>query len=77
MIFDPPVRPGDVVQMKKLHACGTDRWVVLYAGADMRIKCCGCGRVVLLDRQRFNSRLKRRLAISKEPGDFGAGLEII
>ncbi len=62
MLLDPPLKPGDVVQTKKKHACGCDRWDVLHAGADVRLKCTGCGRVVLLDRVRFNSRLKRRLS---------------
>ncbi len=64
MLLDPPLRAGDVVQMKKPHACGSDRWQVLHAGADVRLKCFGCGRVVLLDRVRFSSRLKKRLEIA-------------
>lgn len=60
-MLDPPLRPKDVVQMKKAHACGGDLWEVLFAGADVRIKCLWCGRVVLLDRVRFNSRVKKRV----------------
>ncbi len=60
MLLDPPLRAGDVVQMKKAHACGGDLWEVLMAGADVRLKCRKCGRVVLLDRVRFNSRMKKR-----------------
>lgn len=62
LILDPPLRSGDIVQMKKPHACGGDVWDVLFAGADVRLKCRNCGRVVLLDRVKFNSRLKRRLS---------------
>jgi len=62
MLLDPPLRAGDVVQMKKTHACGGDLWEVLMAGADVRMKCRKCGRVVLLDRVKFNSRLKKRQA---------------
>ena len=61
MLLNPPLRAGDVVQMKKAHPCGSDVWEVLMAGADVRIKCIKCGRVVLLDRVKFNSRLKKRL----------------
>lgn len=68
MLLDPPLRPGDLVQMKKSHACGGDTWQVLMAGADVRLKCAGCGRVVLLDRVKFNSRLKKRLKVSEDPG---------
>lgn len=66
MLLDPPLRVGDVVQMKKPHACGGERWNVLHAGADVRLKCIGCGRVVLLDRVRFSSRLKKRLAVVED-----------
>jgi len=68
MLLAPPLRPGDVVQMKKPHACGGDVWEVLLAGADVRLKCAACGRVVLLDRVKFNSRLKKRLRIVEIPG---------
>jgi hypothetical protein len=61
MMLDPPLRAGDVVQMRKAHACGGDLWEVLMAGADVRLKCRQCGRVVLLDRVKFNSRMKKRL----------------
>ncbi|MGE5579766.1 MAG: DUF951 domain-containing protein [Bacillota bacterium] len=69
MLLDPPLRQQDVVQMKKAHACGGDLWVVLLAGADVRLKCQKCGRVVLLDRVKFNSRLKRRVSVAETEGN--------
>ena len=72
MLLDPPLRSGDVVQMKKAHACGGDTWQVLLAGADVRLKCVTCGRVVLLDRVRFNSRMKKRLTTVENTGDAPA-----
>lgn len=68
MLLDPPLRQGDVVQMKKPHACGCDKWEILFAGADVRIKCTRCNRVVLLDRVRFNSRLKKRISTGAQLG---------
>ena len=41
-------RIGDVVQMKKQHPCGSSEWEVLQLGSDMRVKCRGCGRIVLM-----------------------------
>lgn len=67
LILSPPLRAGDTVEMKKAHACGGFVWDVLFAGADVRLKCRECGRVVLLDRVRFNARLKRRLGTASEP----------
>ncbi len=66
MLLDPPLRPKDVVQMKKGHACGGDLWEVLHAGADVRLKCQKCGRVVFLDRVKFNSRIKKRVKVAEE-----------
>ena len=29
---------GDVVQMRKTHPCGSDRWVIVRTGADIKIR---------------------------------------
>ncbi|MBO8125607.1 MAG: DUF951 domain-containing protein [Firmicutes bacterium] len=52
-------RIGDVVQMKKPHPCGSDRWEVTRVGMDFRIKCLGCGRSVMLPRTKFEKRVKK------------------
>lgn len=49
---------GDVVQMRKAHPCGDDRWEVMRTGMDFRIKCLGCGRVVMLPRPKFEKQVK-------------------
>lgn len=43
----------DTVMMKKPHACGENRWQIIRVGADIKIKCLRCGRIVMLDRQEF------------------------
>ena len=35
---------GDLVQMRKTHPCGSDKWTVIRVGADIKIRCSGCGR---------------------------------
>lgn len=52
------VRVGDVVQLRKAHPCGGDVWEVVRIGADIGVVCRGCGRRVLLDRSRFQRRVK-------------------
>ena len=42
---------GDIVQMKKQHPCGSYEWEVLRLGADIKIKCVGCGRQVMVPRK--------------------------
>ncbi len=52
---------GDVVQMRKAHPCGSDRWEIIRTGADIKIKCNGCGRIVMMDRETFLKRRKKVL----------------
>jgi hypothetical protein len=58
---------GDTVKMKKPHACGNDLWTVTRTGADVKIKCLGCGRVVMLDRLAFLKAAKK--IMEKESGN--------
>ena len=51
----------DFVEMKKPHACKTNRWQVTRVGMDVRIKCQGCGASVLMQRRDFDKRLKKVL----------------
>lgn len=50
---------GSVVVMKKEHPCGTNRWEVTRLGADIKIKCCNCGRSIMLPRIDFNKKIKK------------------
>jgi len=53
---------GDVVRLKKLHPCGSDRWEITRTGIDIGIKCLGCGRRVMIPRVKFERRVKQILA---------------
>ena len=57
---------GDLVQMRKPHPCGSDKWVVTRTGADVKIRCEGCGRVVMLDRVEFEKRVRKVLTVHEE-----------
>ncbi len=48
-----------VVEMKKQHACGENKWEIIRLGADIRIKCLGCGQLVLMPRREFNRKVKK------------------
>ena len=50
---------GDTVIMKKEHPCGTNEWVIIRMGADIKIKCCNCGRRIMMPRIEFNKKLKK------------------
>ena len=53
------IRLGDKVKTRKKHPCGSDEWNVIRIGADVKIKCQGCGRIVMLDRAEFVKRRKK------------------
>jgi hypothetical protein len=53
------IRVGDVVQMRKPHPCGGDRWQVVRIGAEIGIRCLTCNRKVMLPRSDFERRVKR------------------
>ena len=56
---------GDVVLMKKAHACGENEWTIIRVGADIKIKCNRCGRIVMLDRADF-VRMGKKILLKKE-----------
>ena len=60
------IRLGDLVKMRKPHPCGSDEWTVIRVGADIKIRCTGCGRIVMLDRPVFEKRLKKILSRAEE-----------
>ena len=58
---------GDLVQMRKTHPCGSDKWTVIRVGADIKIRGSGCSRSVMMDRADFTKRMKKVLAHSETP----------
>lgn len=50
---------GDQVEMKKSHPCGSKEWAIIRMGADIKIRCCGCGRMVMLSRRDFEKDAKK------------------
>lgn len=60
------IKLGDVVVLKKGHPCGENRWEIVRFGADCKIKCLGCGRIVLIDRPTLKKRIKKILEAQDE-----------
>jgi hypothetical protein len=52
------LNPGDTVKLRKKHPCGSDVWEVLQTGIDIRIKCLGCQRQLLIDRTILEHKIK-------------------
>lgn len=49
----------DIVQMKKQHPCGENRWKIIRMGMDIRIKCMGCEHSVMIPRKEFMKKMKK------------------
>ena len=52
-----------VVVMKKGHPCGSNEWVITRLGADVKLKCLNCGRIIMLPRIDFNKKLKKVITL--------------
>ena len=59
----------DVVRLKKVHPCGSYQWKVVRLGADIGLRCLGCGRRILMERGTLERRLKeyRPATAGEEP----------
>ena len=60
------VRPGDILQMKKQHPCGSREFLVLRSGMDFKIRCTGCGRGVMVPRLKCEKNIKKILRPQEE-----------
>jgi len=51
---------NDIVEMKKEHPCHkSTQWKIIRMGADIKIKCQGCGASIMFDRSEFEKKLKK------------------
>ena len=52
------VRVNDILLMKKPHPCGAFRFLVLRSGMDFKLRCCGCGREIMVPRIKVEKNIK-------------------
>ncbi len=57
-------KEGEIVTFKKKHPCGNTDWQVMGTGSDIRLKCCGCGRVMSMGRETLE-----KATVSVRPSD--------
>ena len=56
----------DIIEMKKEHPCHKSKqWRIIRMGADIRIKCLGCGNSVLMPRSELERKLKKVVSSSE------------
>lgn len=44
---------GMVVVLKKQHPCGGKRWKIVRVGADIKLECLTCSRMIFMERPNF------------------------
>lgn len=49
----------DIITLKKGHPCGENKWKILRTGADIKLQCLGCDKIVWLTRLEFNKRIRK------------------
>ncbi len=56
---------GDIVELKKNHPCGGNRFEILRMGMDFRIRCFTCDKQLWIERTELERRLKKHIKISE------------
>ena len=61
MISNEEYQLDSIVEMKKAHPCATrsKQFMIVRLGADIKIKCTNCSRVIMLPRVDFNKKIKK------------------
>ena len=57
---------GDIVVMKKNHPCGNNKFEIVRVGADIKIRCVNCSRVIMLSRIDFNKGIRKVIGNCEE-----------
>ncbi len=59
----------DEVEMKRPHPCHarSKTFQIVRVGADIKIMCLGCGNVMMIDRDKFNGKIKKVIAHHEGP----------
>ena len=52
---------GDILELKKPHPCGSKRFLVLFAGSDVKIRCLTCKREMVVLRVKLEKSIRHIL----------------
>lgn len=50
---------GDIITLKKGHPCGENKWEILRKGVDIKLRCLGCDRQLMIPRIDFEKRVRK------------------
>lgn len=61
-----PLHPNDRIQLRKPHPCGSNVFLILRVGSEVRVICEGCKRDMTLDRVKLEKSIKKVLPQSEQ-----------
>ncbi len=47
-----------IIKTKKNHACGCNEWKVIRIGADIKLECCQCKRIIMMHSYDLDKKIK-------------------
>ena len=50
---------NEIVKTKKSHVCGSNEWKIIRTGADLKLECVNCKRVILMGRAELEKKMKK------------------
>ena len=51
---------GDIVQTKKQHPCGSNKWEITRVGVDFKLKCLACNHIIMLPREKALKMISKK-----------------
>ncbi|WP_432405890.1 DUF951 domain-containing protein [Wukongibacter sp. M2B1] len=53
------LRVGDIIETRKQHPCGNNKFEIVRTGMDFRIKCIKCEKQIWISRVKLEKRIKK------------------
>ena len=48
---------GDIVELKRMHPCGSNKWEISKVGMDKKLRCFKCHHIIKMSRRNFEESL--------------------
>lgn len=52
---------GDIIETRKTHPCGSNKWEIIRVGVDFKLKCLGCEHVIIVEREKAKKIIKSKI----------------
>lgn len=50
---------NEIIKTKKPHVCGSHEWKIVRTGADIKLECVGCKRIIMMSRVELEKKLRK------------------